>query len=117
MKNILSSLTTSEKNRILEMHRRATSKFYLFESDIDGEIYWQSCDQEMNLLSDESKSGLKPAGNENGKELFYFEILPEDKAKNPQYDIQGCVGIEGKDSKVYIEEYDGKKVLRLYEGF
>jgi hypothetical protein len=32
MKNILSSLTTSEKNRILEMHKRATSNNYLKES-------------------------------------------------------------------------------------
>ena len=117
MKKVLFEINSGEKNRILEMHRRATSKFYLFESDIDGEIYWQSCDGEMNLLSDSAKSNMVPSGTENGKELFSFKVLPEDKAKNPQYDIQGCVGVEDTDSKVYIEEYDGKKVLRLYEGF
>ncbi len=117
MKNILSSLNTSEKNRILEMHRKATSRFYLLESNLDGEIYWQSCDGEMNLLSDSAKSNMVPSGTENGKELISFKVLPEDKAKNPQYDIQGCVGVEDTDSKVYIEEYDGQKVLRLYEGF
>jgi thioredoxin-related protein len=33
MKNILSSLTTSEKNRILEMHKSATRRNYLNEQD------------------------------------------------------------------------------------
>jgi len=37
MKNILSSITTEEKNRILEMHQSATSKQYLKEGyDIGG---------------------------------------------------------------------------------
>lgn len=31
MKNILSSLTKSEKNRILEMHKKSTSRHYLME--------------------------------------------------------------------------------------
>ena len=31
MKNILSEITEQEKNRILEMHRRSTSKHYLTE--------------------------------------------------------------------------------------
>ena len=117
MINILSNINTSEKNRILEMHRRARSRFYLLESDIDGEIYWQSCDQQMNLLSNESKSNLIPAGNENGKELYSFKVLPEDIAKDPQYDIKGCLGIENTKTKVYIDEYGGKKVLRVYDGY
>lgn len=33
MKNILSSISQSEKNRILEMHRSATRKNYLFEQE------------------------------------------------------------------------------------
>ena len=117
MRNILSSLTISEKNRILEMHRNPKSKFYLFESILNSEIYWQSCDGEINLLSNESKSNMIPSGKESGKELFSFKKLPDDKAKNPEYDIQGCVGIESTESKIYIEDYDGKKLLRLYEGY
>ena len=35
MKNVLSSLTNTEKNRILEMHKTATRKNYLNEQDID----------------------------------------------------------------------------------
>ena len=35
MKNLLSSLTKQEKNRILEMHRRATKRNYLNEGDDD----------------------------------------------------------------------------------
>jgi hypothetical protein len=36
MKNILSSLTNSEKNRILEMHKSATRKIYLKEEEWRG---------------------------------------------------------------------------------
>lgn len=43
MKNILSSLTSSEKNRILEMHKSATKKLYLKESDEDSPwVEWNS---------------------------------------------------------------------------
>jgi hypothetical protein len=34
MKNILSEITKEEKNRILEMHKKSTEKFYLSEDDI-----------------------------------------------------------------------------------
>ena len=51
MKNILSSLTNNEKNRILEMHKKATSKFYLFENTLPTDIKWQSCDGKLNTLS------------------------------------------------------------------
>lgn len=37
MKNILSEITQEEKNRILEMHKTATSKFYLSEQPISPE--------------------------------------------------------------------------------
>jgi hypothetical protein len=33
MKNILSEITEQEKNRILEMHRKSTSRFYLNEQN------------------------------------------------------------------------------------
>ena len=34
MKNILSEITEQEKNRILEMHRKSTSRFYLSEAEV-----------------------------------------------------------------------------------
>jgi uncharacterized protein YaaW (UPF0174 family) len=37
MKNIFDQ-SNSEKNNILEMHKRATSKHYLFEQHLDGEM-------------------------------------------------------------------------------
>lgn len=40
MKNILSSLTESEKNRILEMHKSATSRQYLMEQDLNDPRTW-----------------------------------------------------------------------------
>ena len=79
IKNILSSLTTSEKNRILEMHRRAKSRFYLFENTLPTDIKWQSCDGNLNTLSPESISFLTPSGEENGKKLYKFTKTPEDK--------------------------------------
>jgi len=45
MKNILSEITQQEKNRILEMHRKSTSRFYLNEAELKpgmtGEGNWQ----------------------------------------------------------------------------
>ena len=38
MKNILSEITEQEKNRILEMHRKSTSRFYLNEEEEGGPI-------------------------------------------------------------------------------
>jgi len=116
-------ISESEKNRIIGMHRMATSKFFLLESNFNDNIYWQSCDGEMNLLTNESKEMLQDAGEENGKKLYYFSEQPTEKAKNPKYDISGCLGVkkcespENCETKVFIEKYNGQKVLRLYEGF
>jgi hypothetical protein len=118
MKNILSSLTNNEKNRILEMHKKATSKFYLFENTLPTDIKWQSCDGNLNTLSSESISFLTPSGEENGKKLYKFTKTPEDKAGT--YDVKGCVCEDTcvtEDESFYIEEGEGTNILRLYEGF
>lgn len=59
MKNILSSLNLSEKNRILESHRRATALQYLKEDD-------QMCSAE-----DQKPSSSRPACQKGQSGSFF----------------------------------------------
>lgn len=119
MKNILSSLTTSEKNRILEMHKKETSRFYLYENTLTTDIKWQSCDGNLNVLSKQSIGFLTPSGEKNGKKLYKFTQEPKDVVG--QYDIKGCVCSDtctSDEESFYIESGDdGTNILRIYEGF
>ena len=48
MKNILSEITQQEKNRILEMHKKSTKRFYLSE-DITPSIDPKTADEDQRV--------------------------------------------------------------------
>lgn len=76
------------------------------------DIYWQSCDGNMNKLSDESKNLLISVSGED-KPTYTFKSIPQDK--HGEYEIADCLGVYSTNDKFEVADYDGKKVLRVIE--
>lgn len=105
-------ISESEKQRILGMHKLASSRHYLNEDTglKTMELKWQSCDGNLNKLSDVAVENLNVSKEEDGKKLYSFTKAPNDKSeKNPdQYDFQGCVCMADCIKETFYIENDGE---------
>ena len=93
MKNILSSLTNNEKNRILEMHKSATKKAYLSEQTVTGVTPTAGVKPTMEPLS---LAKLKVFGRDlelmDGSNVINFTVKYSNVKDNPDKKLIKIIG-------------------------
>ena len=100
-------ITESEKQRILEMHKRAIRKEFLIEQDVDVELYKKAnVQQTVPVTADEVADGrVSTSLNDiNGNQLYYTcirdpRVSKADADKDPTYNAGSLYDANFKDVK------------------